>query len=57
VVIKGETEDKIQAITGATISTRAVTEGVRLAVEMIKEKPAGEEGAPMAEEGEGDAGH
>lgn len=29
VVVKGETEDKIQAITGATISTRAVTNGVR----------------------------
>ena len=39
VVIKGETEDKIVAITGATISTRAVTEdGVRKGVEMLQEK-------------------
>ena len=43
VVIKGETEDKIQAITGATISTRAVTEdGVRNGVIMLKEKLSGE---------------
>lgn len=39
VVIKGETEDKIQAITGATISSRGVTEdGVRKGVEMLEEK-------------------
>jgi electron transport complex protein RnfG len=39
VVIKGETEDKIAAITGATISSRAVTEdGVRKGVEMLQEK-------------------
>ncbi len=39
VVIKGETEDKIVAITGATISTRAVAEdGVRMGVEMLHEK-------------------
>lgn len=38
-VIKGETEDKIQAITGATISSRAVAEdGVRKGVEMLQEK-------------------
>lgn len=43
IVIKGETEDKIQAITGATISTRAVTEdGVRNGVIMLKEKLSGE---------------
>lgn len=43
VVIKGETEDKIQAITGATISSRAVTEdGVRNGVKMLKEKLSGE---------------
>jgi len=43
VVIKGETPDKIQAITGATISSRAVTEdGVRKGVEMLKEKLSGE---------------
>jgi electron transport complex protein RnfG len=50
-VIKGETEDKIQAITGATISTRAVTNGVKDAVAMLKERygagavAAGAEGA------------
>ena len=39
VVIKGETPDKIQAITGATISSRAVTEdGVRNGVKLLKEK-------------------
>ena len=43
VVIKGETADKIQAITGATISTRAVTEdGVKNGVKMLKEKLSGE---------------
>ncbi|MDH4027225.1 MAG: FMN-binding protein [Nitrospirota bacterium] len=43
VVIKGETPDKIQAITGATISSRAVTEdGARKGVEMLKEKLSGE---------------
>ncbi len=43
VVIKGETADKIQAITGATISTRAVAEdGVRNGVKMLKEKLSGE---------------
>jgi len=43
VVIKGETPDKIQAITGATISSRAVTEdGVRNGVMMLKEKLSGE---------------
>jgi electron transport complex protein RnfG len=39
VVIKGETEDNIEAITGATISTRAVAEdGVRKGVEMLEER-------------------
>jgi len=43
VVIKGETADKIQAITGATISSRAVTEdGVRKGVEILKKKLSGE---------------
>ena len=43
VVIKGETADKIQAITGATISSRAVTEdGVRNGVKLLKEKLSGE---------------
>lgn len=42
VVIKGETPDKIQAISGATISSRAVTEdGVRNGVKMLKEKLSG----------------
>lgn len=43
VVIKGETPDKIAAITGATISSRAVTEdGVKNGVLMLKEKLSGE---------------
>ncbi|MCK5286638.1 MAG: FMN-binding protein [Thermodesulfovibrionia bacterium] len=43
VVIKGETEDKIEAISGATISSRAVTEdGVRKGVEMLRETVSGE---------------
>ena len=43
VVIKGETPDKIQAITGATISSRAVTEdGVKNGVKLLKEKLSGE---------------
>jgi len=42
VVVKNETKDKIRAITGATISSRAVTEdGVRNAVKMLKEKISG----------------
>ncbi|MEW6600188.1 MAG: FMN-binding protein [Nitrospirota bacterium] len=42
-VIKGETPDKIQAITGATISSRAVTEdGVKNGVKLLKEKLSGE---------------
>jgi electron transport complex protein RnfG len=43
VVIKGETADKIEAITGATISSRAVTEdGVKNGVKLLKEKLSGE---------------
>ena len=43
VVVKGETPDKIQAITGATISSRAVTEdGVKNGVKLLKEKLSGE---------------
>jgi electron transport complex protein RnfG len=43
VLIKGETEDKIQAITGATISSRAVTEdGVRKGVEWLIKELSGE---------------
>jgi electron transport complex protein RnfG len=42
VVIKGDTADKVEAISGATISSRAVTEdGVRKGVEMLKEKLSG----------------
>ena len=46
VVIKGETQDKVEAISGATISSRAVTEdGVRNGLKMLKEKlSGGEEG-------------
>lgn len=54
-VIKGETEDKIQAITGATISTRAVTNGVKDGVKMLIEKYTGEGGTQEAKE-EGHAG-
>ncbi len=42
VVVKRETDKDIQAITGATISSRAVTEGVREGVRMIVEKMSGE---------------
>ena len=38
VLIKGETKENIQAITGATISSRAVTNGVRDAVQMLVDK-------------------
>lgn len=43
VVIKGETAEKIEAITGATISSRAVTEdGVKRGIKMLEEKLSGE---------------
>jgi len=43
VVVKGETKDRIQAITGATISSRAVTEdGVKKGVEMLIKRFSGE---------------
>ncbi len=43
VVIKGEAPDQIEAITGATISTRAVAEdGVKNGVIMLKDKLSGE---------------
>jgi electron transport complex protein RnfG len=43
IVIKSETAEQIQAITGATISSRAVTEdGVKNGVEMLQEKLSGE---------------
>jgi electron transport complex protein RnfG len=38
VLIKGETKENIQAITGATISSRAVTNGVKDAVQMLVDK-------------------
>lgn len=38
VLIKGETTENIQAITGATISSRAVTNGVRDAAKMLVDK-------------------
>jgi electron transport complex protein RnfG len=39
-VVKGETKDDIQAISGATISSRAVTRGVKEAVEALKAERA-----------------
>ena len=43
VVIKGgDAGDKIQAITGATISTRAVTNGVKDALELLEKYESGE---------------
>ena len=43
VVIKGEAPDQVEAITGATISSRAVTEdGVKNGVKMLEEKLSGE---------------
>jgi len=38
VLIKGETKENIQAITGATISSRAVTNGVKDATKMLVDK-------------------
>ncbi|MBI5741493.1 MAG: FMN-binding protein [Nitrospirae bacterium] len=50
VVIKGDTQDKVEAISGATISSRAVTEdGVRNGVKMLMEKLSG-----GAKEGQGE---
>ncbi len=40
-VVKVEGTDKIQAISGATISSRAVTNGVREAVKLLKERYQG----------------
>jgi electron transport complex protein RnfG len=36
IVVKGMTSDKIQAISGATISSKAVTNGVRKGIEELK---------------------
>jgi H+/Na+-translocating ferredoxin:NAD+ oxidoreductase subunit G len=41
VVVKVEGTDKVQAISGATISSRGVTNGVREAVKFLKEKYQG----------------
>lgn len=38
VLVKAETKDNIQAISGATISSRAVTNGVKDAVQMLVDK-------------------
>ncbi len=48
VLLKKETTENIQAITGATISSRAVTNGVKDAVEMLVEKYGA--GLTMAQE-------
>jgi Na+-translocating ferredoxin:NAD+ oxidoreductase subunit G len=40
VLVKGETKENIQAISGATISSRGVTNGVKEAVDMLVEKYA-----------------
>jgi RnfABCDGE-type electron transport complex G subunit len=62
-VVKGETEDKIQAITGATISSRAITYGARDAVEALGKYRAGEleleqpEEESTSEGGEEKSGH
>ena len=37
-VVRGKTDDMIEAITGATISSRAVTKSVREAVQSLSEK-------------------
>jgi len=42
VLVKGDANGKIAAITGATISSRAVTKGVRAGVEMITKRLSGE---------------
>ena len=54
-VIKGETEDNIQAITGATISTRAVTNGVKDALELLEKYESGEF-VPLAPENKTEGG-
>jgi Na+-translocating ferredoxin:NAD+ oxidoreductase RnfG subunit len=38
VLIKGETRENIQAISGATISSRAVTNGVKDAVQLLVDR-------------------
>ncbi len=55
VVIKGETEDNIQAITGATISSRAVTNGVKDALELLEKYKSGEF-VPLAPENKTEGG-
>lgn len=51
VVVKHETDTDIQAISGATISSRAVTKGVKDAVEKLREVREGAAPAPPVEEG------
>lgn len=53
VLIKAETKENIQAITGATISSRAVTNGVKDAVTTLVDKY----GAGVKVAAEGHAGH
>ncbi len=54
VVVKGEAGDKVEAISGATISSRAVTEdGVRNGVKMLIEKLSREGKEPQGEEQHG----
>ncbi len=53
VLIKGETKENIQAISGATISSRAVTNGVKDAVQTLVDKY----GAGVKTAAEGQAGH
>ncbi len=61
-VVKGDAGDKVEAITGATISTRAITYAARDAVELIRKLQSGE--LPVEEHarggeaaGEGESGH
>lgn len=44
-LVKGDANGKISAITGATISSRAVTKGIRAGVEMLTKRLSGEAGA------------
>lgn len=52
VLVKGETQTDIQAITGATISSRATTEAVREGVKALTEKLASGSGAEEKTSGE-----
>jgi len=51
VIVKHETDTEVQAISGATISSRGVNKGVRAAVEeIVKERKEGLDDIPMPEE-------